>query len=51
MSDEAKERNLSTEEQQRLISFFSLLIQIDRRERKTSTSQQRHHMKENLHEA
>ncbi len=50
MSDEAKERNLSAEEQQRLISFFSLLIQIDRRETITATAKRRHKTGRN-HEA
>ena len=48
MNEASQKRNLSAEEKQRLISFFEVLIQIDRKERITPTAKAK---KREAHEA
>ncbi len=50
MSDETKKERPTFEEQQRLTAFFSLLIQIDTRERITATSQKKYKERMAVHE-
>lgn len=48
MDEATRKRSISEEEKQRLISFFEILIQIDRRERITPTAKAK---KREAHEA
>ncbi len=48
MNDAQQKRNLSVEAKQRLVSFFEVLIRIDRRERITPTAKAK---KREAHEA